>query len=470
MKRLLLSLSFILIASVSFAQGVTGDWFGLLTLPNGKLTIVFHITKTGDEFKATMDSPDQNVTGLPMDKVSFTDNLITISFAASQIVYKGTFLPDSNKVNGIFEQGGKKLQLNLTHDKALVKKVVKSSRPQDPKDFPYKQEEVVFTNPKAGNQLAGTLTLPANGKATKIAILITGSGPEDRNEEVVQFNHRPFLVLSDWLTRNGIAVLRYDDRGIGKSTGDFKGATTADFADDTEAGVNFIKSRSDLKSLSIGLIGHSEGGLIAPIVASRNKDVKFVVLLAGPGVPCVELMLTQREDYMRSSGVPDSVTTQSQAIFAKVYDFTVTHKTLPASTLKPMIDSAFYKYSNLYSKSAIDSANNKKGAAIMAATLVDPWFRYFLGCVPADYLSKLRCPVLALNGTVDTQVSAKSNLPAIKTALTKSGNKHFEIVPMTGLNHLFQKAVTGNLDEYAKIEETINPAVLVKVSTWINQL
>lgn len=469
MKRLLFSLSFILIASASFAQGVTGDWFGLLSVPNGKLTLVFHVTKSGDEFKATMDSPDQNVTGLPMDKVSFIANQLIINFAASQIVYTGTFLPDSNKINGVFAQGGGKFPLNLSHDRLTVQKAVLKARPQDPKEFTYKQEEVVFPNSKAGIQLAGTLTLPAIGKATKIVILITGSGPQNRNEEIAQFNHRPFLVLSDWLTRNGIAVLRYDDRGVEKSTGNFKGATTADFADDAEAAVNYIKSRPDLKSLSIGLIGHSEGGLIAPMVACRNKDVKYVVLLAGPGIPCFELLLEQNEDMMRVLKLPESSVAESRAINTQLYKYTVAQQTLPGEALKPKLDSVYIQYSATYAKTAADSAAIKQQAGIAGSTLVDPWIRYFLSAVPADYLSKLKCPVLALNGTLDLQVSAKSNLPAIKTALTKSGNKHFEIVPMAGLNHLFQKAITGNVDEYEKIEETMNPAVLTKVTSWINQ-
>ena len=230
-----------------------------------------------------MDSPDQGARGLPTDKTTVTGNQLTIEASTYKIKYMGTFLPDRPQIKGTFLQGEGSLPLNLGRTQSAVPAAPIVARPQDPKDFPYKQEDVTFTNPKGGNQLAGTLTpLPADGKATKIVILITGSGPQNRNEELTAVNHRPFLVWSDWLTRNGIAVLRFDDRGVAKSTGNFTTATSADFADDAEAAVTYIQSRADLKGLSIGLMGHSEGGMIAPIVASRNKAVKFIVLLAAP--------------------------------------------------------------------------------------------------------------------------------------------------------------------------------------------
>lgn len=468
MKRLFLSLSFILLAAASFAQSVAGDWYGLLTVPGAKLHVVFHLVKTGNDYTATMDSPDQKASGIPLDNVSFADNKLTLEFSASKITYNGTFLPDSNKINGTFHQGAASFPLILTHDRPMLK-TVDSSRPQDPKDFPYKREEVVFTNPKAGNQLAGTLTLPSDGKATKIVILITGSGPQDRNEEIVQFNHRPFLVWSDWLTRNGIAVLRYDDRGVAKSTGNVSG-TSADFADDAEAGVNYIKSRPDLKKLSIGLIGHSEGGMIAPIVASRNKDVKFIVLLAGPGIPCAQLLLEQSEDQLKLTGAPDSVNKRSVDTNRKIYSAIQTYNNLPTPQLKLKIDSVLYKDFSDYPRIALDKQALDKLVEQTSAPVTSPWFRYFVTYKPADYLVKVKCPVLALDGTLDKQVSAVSNLAGIKSALEKGGNKHFEIVSMPDLNHLFQKAVTGSVAEYGQLTETVNPTALTKVSGWINQL
>jgi len=215
-------------------------------------------------------------------------------------------------------------------------------RPQDPTSYPYRQEEVTFKNPKAENSLTGTLTIPTNGKVSKIVVLITGSGPQDRNEEQKGLNHRPFLVWSDWLTRNGIAVLRYDDRGVGKSTGVFATGTTGDFADDAEAAVNYIHSREDLKTLSIGLMGHSEGGMIAPMVASRNKAVSFICLLAAPGVPIREWMVQQTKDRMRLSGAPDQDINLMVSVIQKIYRTIHDNAGLGSFELKLKLDTLLY--------------------------------------------------------------------------------------------------------------------------------
>jgi alpha-beta hydrolase superfamily lysophospholipase len=338
-------------------------------------------------------------------------------------------------------------------------------RPQDPKDFPYKQEEVAFDNTKGGDRLAGTLTMPADGKASKIVILITGSGPQDRNEELM--GHRPFLVWSDWLTRHGIAVLRYDDRGIGKSTGNFGLATSADFADDAEAAVNYILSRPDLKNLSIGLMGHSEGGLIAPMVASSNKAVKFIVLLAGPGVPTEQLMVKQTADLM--VGAPPNVVARYADRNKKLYDIVIQNPTLSTVQLQQVILKALYQDMRDHPNEGTDSAT-VKSLAQAYAPLLAPWMRYFLAVDPAVYLTRVKCPVLALDGTKDLQVNAEANLAGIKTSLQEAGNKHFEVITLDGLNHLFQKAGTGAVSEYSQIEETVDPLALDKVTAWINQL
>lgn len=297
MKKLNLTLILLLAFTTMQAQNIVGDWYGTLNVQATKLHLVFHISKNAEAYSSTMDSPDQNAFGLATDGTAFSNNQLTIQAAKFGLKYTGTFKADSNNISGTFTQGPVNVPLTLSHEKPTAA-LPPEARPQDPKDFPYKQEQVYFINSKAGDKLAGTLTLPA-GKVSKVVVLISGSGPQDRNEEVKQFNHRPFLVWSDWLTRQGIAVLRYDDRGIGHSTGNFNLATSADFADDAEAAVNYIKSRADLKNLSVGLMGHSEGGMIAPVVASRNKQVDFIVLLAGPGTPITELMLQQSADQAR---------------------------------------------------------------------------------------------------------------------------------------------------------------------------
>lgn len=463
MKRLFISLSLICIAVASFAQGVTGDWYGLLKVPGGQLHLVMHVTKTDAGYTATMDSPDQKALGIPMDKVSFIDNQLAIGWSAGGMTYTGTFLPDSNKVNGTFKQGPGSYPLNLSREKSGVA----ADRPQDPKEFPYHQEEVQFTNSKAGNQLFGTLTLPSTGKPKRIVVLISGSGPQNRNSEVALINHRPFLVLSDYLTRNGIGVLRYDDRGVGKSNGDFSSATSADFADDAEAGVNYILSRPDLKSVAVGLIGHSEGGMIAPMVAARNKNVKFVVLLAGPGIPITELMVKQNEDMMLLGGANNESINTAKGTIRTVYGVVISNPTLSNSLLKQKIDSTL---SVSYLKTNTGGAGGAKLTSNDFAAVLTPWFRYFLAYKPADNLVKLKCPVLALNGTLDKQVNAEANLAGIQAALTKAGNKRFEAVAMPGLNHLFQTTSTGSPNEYAELTETFSPVALAKVTTWINQL
>jgi len=251
------------------AQVITGDWFGLLNVQGTQLKIIFHVEQKSGVLTATMDSPNQNAIGLPIEEASFMNNELFLNAKSMGVSYKGIANKAMDSIDGTFMQGSAKLKLMLAR-KEKEKKIV--SRPQDPKDFPYYNEDIMFKNNSAGIELAGTLTLPKDKKASKIAILISGSGPQNRNEEVV--NHRPFLVWSDWLTKQGIGVLRYDDRGVGKSTGSFSDATSADFADDAEAAVNYILSRNDLKNISIGLMGHSEGGMIAPMVAAKNKKVE----------------------------------------------------------------------------------------------------------------------------------------------------------------------------------------------------
>jgi hypothetical protein len=304
------------------------------------------------------------------------------------------------------------------------------TRPQDPTSFPYRREEVVINNAKSKDQLAGTLTMPSNSKVSKIVILITGSGPQDRNEEIPAINHRPFLVWSDWLTRNGIAVLRYDDRGVGKSTGNFSTATTFDFADDVEAAVSFILSRQDLRNLSIGLIGQQS--------ASMN----------------------------RMAGMSDSAVHQNIALNRKYLNLIMEGSDLSAQQLKNQVDTLL-RHEMLSQHWDTAKSNAWKRNYEFWLT---PWFRSLLKIDPADYLSRVKCPVLALNGTRDFTVDCQANLAGISRALDQAGNKQYKVIPLDGLNHLFQKANTDSIGEYARISETVNPIVLTTVSNWINDL
>jgi pimeloyl-ACP methyl ester carboxylesterase len=335
---------------------------------------------------------------------------------------------------------------------------------QEPTSFPYKQEEVLISNTKSKVQLAGTLTLPSNGKVSKIVILITGGGPQNRNYEWL--NHRPFLVLSDWLTRKGVAVLRYDDRGVGKSTGIFSTATTFDFADDVEAAITYIRSRHDLENLSIGLIGHSEGGLIAPMVASHDENVKFIVLLAGPGIPGDEITLQQSAHRSHLAGASDADINKTKAFNRKVFDLIMRSSSLSSRQLKDQVDTLLYRTTLGHHVDNAKFVTVKK----QYESFVTPWVRTYLKLNPADYLVKVKCPVLALNGTKDVQVISEANLAGIAKALDQGGNKQYKVVPLEGINHALQKAKTGNETEYTQISETINPIVLTTVSNWINTL
>ena len=304
MKSLsILFITFFCFANSLFSQNVEGTWNGMLDLQGMKLRVVFHVEKTADGYSSTMDSPDQGATGFPSDATTFSDGKLTIESGTLGMSYSGTLSDDGKNITGTFEQGGLAVPLELGRKE--VEKAKAKPRPQDPVEFPYRQEEVKFENPASkGVTLAGTLTLPKGQKPEQVVVLVSGSGGQDRNEEVAAFNHRPFLVLSDYLTRKGIGVLRYDDRGIAESTGDHSAATSADFATDASAAIDYLAGRPDLKGVKLGIAGHSEGGMIAPITANMNNHVDFIALLAGPGTPIDELLVSQGRLIAAAEGAP----------------------------------------------------------------------------------------------------------------------------------------------------------------------
>ncbi|MDZ7716434.1 MAG: alpha/beta fold hydrolase [Balneolaceae bacterium] len=287
MKKLILTYSFLLIASSLFAQDITGQWNGVLNVMGSQLELVFHIEETDNGYSATFDSPDQGAMGIPFSSASFSDDTLRLAASNISATYKGVLKADS--LIGTWSQGGQSFPLNMSRNE--VKKE-EPKRPQEPeKPYPYYEEEVTFKNEKDSLTLAGTLTIPEKTGSYPAVILISGSGAQNRNEEIL--GHKPFLVLADHLTRNGIAVLRYDDRGTAESTGDHSTATSKDFAQDVISAIEYLQSREEIDSDNIGLVGHSEGGLIAPMVANDTDDVAFIVMLAGPGVPGKEISLMQ---------------------------------------------------------------------------------------------------------------------------------------------------------------------------------
>jgi len=452
---------FLFFLSLSFmsAQDILGTWNGILKIPSQELPIVFHIEKKDGIYITTMDSPAQGAKGLATDKTSFENNELEIVMNKLLIVYKGAF--ENNIFKGTFTQGGMAFPLNLS--KGDYKFKPKSQDPKKP--YPYISEEVTFKNSKAGDiKLAGTLTLPKGIDNPPVAILISGSGPQNRNEELL--GHQPFLVLSDHLTRKGIAVLRYDDRGIADSEGDFSTGTTYDFASDVEAGITYLKTRQDVVDIhKIGLIGHSEGGMIAPMVASKNKDISFCVLLAGPGINGKDVLLTQTRKAYELAGVAENEISLNEKYTDKIYDICKNYKGEDSN--KQMID--LYHKIQKESTGILKSQYTDEVIEKSITQLTSLWMLEFIKFDPTLYLSKVKCPVLAINGEKDSQVLSKINLTTIEKSLKKAGNKDVTVKELKDLNHLFQTSKTGSFSEYAGNEETFSPIALNIISDWINK-
>jgi pimeloyl-ACP methyl ester carboxylesterase len=469
MTKILSVLFFLSISLSGFSQNqeligkIKGSWSGPLKVGASELTLVINITPDQkDNFVVTIDSPDQGVTGLETSKVTITMDSLIVRSKVLKARYEGVFTDNFSILKGKWKQSGMAFPLDLHH--SFEKYSVK--RPQEPKPpYPYSEEEVTVKNAEANVDLAGTLTLPEKGGPFTAVILITGSGAQNRNEELM--GHKPFLVIADYLTRKGIAVLRMDDRGFGKSTGKFSTATTLDFASDISAAVDYLKSRKEIDSTRIGLAGHSEGGLIAPIVASERKDVAFVILLAGPGLTGERILILQSAIINRNAGMTEKEVTSDSQLRTKIYQVIKKNSSndKAAEKVKAYIHSA--KKKNPDGKGLVQLDDNQTDLFLQQCTT--PWFRKFLVLDPVNYISKVKCPLLALNGSLDVQVPSKENLAAIEKALIFGGNSTYTVEEIPGVNHLFQDAKTGNIDEYGKIEETMSPVVLEKIAGWIKK-
>jgi hypothetical protein len=437
-------------AKPAVPSDIDGLWLGTLDAGATKLRLVLKIANGPDGLTASLQSPDQSQQWLPANSATRSGDSLNFTIESLGVVYDGKIDAGLNSIDGTFTQGGRPLPLALKRVKDQAE--LETRHPQNPvKPYPYREEEVTYANKAAGNVLAGTLTIPPGKGPFPAVLLISGSGPNDRDETV--FGHKPFLVLSDYLTRKGIVVLRADKRGIGKSTGDLAHATTADFATDAEAGVQYLKTRAEADPRRIGLIGHSEGGTVAPMVAAGDPGVRFIVLMAGPGVPGDQIIVEQGRLIEEAAGATKEKAAQDADKQRELF----------ALVEKEKDDAVLGK--ELREKLAGRVPDAQIDVAIQQLT--SPWMRYTLTYDPATALRKVACPVLALNGEKDLQVSAAQNLPAIKKALEEGGNKQIEIDELPGLNHLFQTAKTGSPTEYAQIEETISPVALDKVASWI---
>lgn len=444
-------------------KSVAGSWLGRVSVGAISLRVVFNLSIVSDDsLAATLDSPDQGARNIKIGPVRFDGKNITISAPLLLAEYTGT-LKNDTLIEGTFMQGGKKMPLDLKKLKAAFT----LNRPQEPQPpFPYLSEDVVFLNAKANISLAGTLTIPEGEGPFPAVILITGSGGQNRNEEI--FGHKPFLVISDYLARKGIAVLRYDDRGVGRSQGSQLNATSADFATDAEAAFLFLKTRKEVNQALIGFAGHSEGGFIAPIIASSVPGIAFIVSLAGTGVPGEQVLHRQNRDISLQSGADEKETEEGISTNKKL--FAILKKEKDNQSASEKINETYKKILEKQKKKPeeIEAALKQLSSSMNPATF--NWLRYFLVTDPAVYWKKVKCPVLALNGEKDLQVAVGVNLPAIERALKSGGNKRIEIIEYPALNHLFQHCTTGLASEYGVIEETIAPEVLETIAAWILDL
>lgn len=443
-----------------------GIWQGVLKVGGIELRLVIKVSKTSEgKFTATMDSPDQGAKDIPVSEVSFENGNVKIEVKVVLGAFIGK-MSDDNTITGEWKQGGAALPLIM---KRVEKEPEAPRRPQEPqKPYPYREEEVVYDNAKAGIKLAGTLTTPKTGGPFPAVIFITGSGPQNRDEALL--GHKPFLVWADYLTRQGLAVLRYDDRGIGKSTGDFNKATSADFATDVDAGIAFLKTRLEINPKQIGLVGHSEGGLIAPMVAAQSSDVAFIVLMASPGVSGEEILYAQAALIAKANGVDEKALAKNIALQKRMFAVVKQEKddAVAEKKLQPIWTQALAELTEEEKKSLdFGGAHPDSLFKMQIKPILSPWFRYFLVYDPQPALKKVKCAVLALTGEKDLQVPPKENLSAIEKALKTGGNENFAVKELPGLNHLFQTAPTGAPLEYAKIEETIAPSALQTMGDWI---
>lgn len=442
-------------------QDISGQWNGLLKIHGTQLRVVFNISKTDKGFISTMDSPDQGAKGIPTSLTNYENDILRIELAAAGITYEGT-LTKSNQLNGEFRQEDFSSPLLLTRE---IQEKEKFVRPQDPvKPYPYYSEEVKFVNSKANVTLSGTLTLPQKEGKFPVVVLITGSGPQNRDEEIA--GHRPFLVLSDYLTRNGIAVLRYDDRGIAESTGNFSNGTTQDFEQDVDAAVRYLLTRKEIDKKKIGLIGHSEGGIIAPAVAAKSKDIRYIVLMAGCGMDGKDLLLLQAELIGKAMGQTEEQLDKNRRINKGVFDI-VLNASDSATMRKDLTAYFFENMKNFPLDAKPAGVSDEVFIWQQMRELASPWFQYFLKYDPALVLRKVKCPVFALNGSKDLQVSPRENLSAIKSNIEQGGNNKITVREYPDLNHLFQNCTTGLPSEYEKIQQTISPQVLRDITDWI---
>ena len=414
------------------------------------MEMAFNIKAAENGYSATLDVPAQGAFDVPVDKTVFQDNHLQMTLSAMGASYSGTLKGEA--IEGEFTQHGMAFPLNL----AKGEKEAPKARPQDPQmPFNYRAEEVTFTNKKEGNTLAGTLTIPEGDGPFPAVVLVSGSGQQNRDEELM--NHRPFWVIADYLSRRGVAVLRYDDRGMGGSTGEVLNATSMDFSYDAEAAFDFLRNRKEINASQVGILGHSEGGIINFMVAARRPEVAFLVSLAGPSVKGIEVLKEQQKAILRASGMTEEAVQFNSNTNAQMFDI------IEASSSREEADSLLRQLVKGW-------GYNEELTEQTVSQMTMPWMYYFLKYDPTEAIVKTNCPALLLNGSKDLQVIASQNLPGYEKIIAEHGKTNLILRELPGLNHLFQHCETGSPNEYFEIEETISPEVLEHIVGFLKEV
>lgn len=453
MRRFIFLLMAIISVTIAHPQDVTGSWKGVLDLGQAKLNLVFNIAKDdAGKLTCTMDSPDQGAKGIPAEIAMVDETKLKITVGAIGMTYDGEL--KDGEIKGTFSQNGFSAQLDLKPG------TVELNRPQTPQPpFPYTTEEVTFTNTIDNAVLCGTLTIPASSGKVKsgkmpVVVMVTGSGQQNRDEEV--FGHKPFLVLADFLARHGIASLRYDDRGTGKSTGDVANATTENNMKDALAAIDFVRKSGCFGKT--GVLGHSEGGCIAFLIGGAGK-ADFIVSMAGTAVRGDSVLIDQNKRMLAMSGFPLNICTDYCRALQGVFDSIRAGKGS---------DEAENTVKDVIMKTGANLPVSLSRNLVEVIRTINPWLKYFISCDPQESISKIKCPVMAVNGNRDTQVSASTNLNALCRLLPH--NKYNNVKEYDGLNHLFQHCTTGGVNEYGQIEETMSPEVMADIANWIREV
>jgi pimeloyl-ACP methyl ester carboxylesterase len=436
-----------------------GIWYGTLNVPNvPPLRIVIEIyTRPSGAPGADFISLDEGGGALVATELTLEENALRLFMSRANFVYTGQVDLAQNRIDGELRAGGSSFDLDLER----VREVPNLPRPQTTRPpFPYGEQDVFYAGGADGVRLAGTLTLPAGEGPFPAVFLATGSGSQDRDETIAY--HRPFRLLADYLSRRGFAVLRTDDRGWGLSSGNAALATTKDNTDDALAAMRYLRNRSDIDPARVGIVGHSEGGMIASFAATRDPELAFIVLLAGPGVSGQQIMRRQRADIWRSNGLPEA---QIQTMLAFFEDIHV--EMLQEGSLADAGTRIRALFGNLAPERKTALGWDVNALEQVLAQILTPWFREFLRFEPAPVLAQIHIPVLALNGSKDIQVASDENLAGIKTGLEAAGNNDVTLVELPDLNHLFQHAQTGALDEYLHIAETFSPEAMHITANWL---